>query len=115
MRVMTTAYEQLLERRLQWALQEGSMHFDEKSAVHATLRKITGRLAELEIPYAVAGAMALFFHGFRRFTEDVDILVTPEGSEGVPTVSCNCFTCRASIFLLHSIYPFNEARCPASV
>jgi hypothetical protein len=23
--------------------------------------------------------MAMFFHGFRRFTEDVDILVTPEG------------------------------------
>src|SRR6185437_12999138 len=31
------------------------------------------------IPYAVAGAMAFFGHGFRRFTEDVDILVTREG------------------------------------
>jgi hypothetical protein len=80
---MTIAYEQLLDRQLQWALQEGSMHFEEKSAVHLTLRKITQRLAELKIPYAVAGGMAMFFHGFRRFTEDVDILITPEGLEQV--------------------------------
>ena len=76
---MTIAYEQLLARQLQWALQEGSMHFEEKSAVHLTLRKITRRLHELSIPYAVAGGMALFFHGLRRFTEDVDILLTAQG------------------------------------
>jgi len=57
------------------------MHFEEKSAVHMSLRRITRRLAELGIPYAVAGGMALFFHGFRRFTEDVDILVGREGLE----------------------------------
>jgi hypothetical protein len=33
----------------------------------------------LGIPYAVAGGLALFAHGFRRFTEDVDLLVTAEG------------------------------------
>ncbi len=72
-------YEQLLNRELDWALREGSMHFEEKSAVHRTLRKITQKLDALGIPYAVAGGMALFLHGFRRFTEDVDILVTREG------------------------------------
>lgn len=76
---MTTAYEEQLGRELQWALREGSMHFEEKSAVHLSLRKLARRLAELKVPYAMAGGMALFFHGFRRFTEDVDILVTPEG------------------------------------
>ena len=55
------------------------MHFEEKSAVHEALRKITRRLAELGVPYAVVGGMALFRHGLRRFTEDVDILVTREG------------------------------------
>ncbi len=59
------------------------MHFEEKSAVHLTLRKITSRLDELKIPYAVAGGMALFFHGLRRFTEDVDILVTKKGLEQI--------------------------------
>ena len=34
---------------------------------------------ELGIPYAVVGGLSLFAHGFRRFTEDVNILVTPEG------------------------------------
>ncbi|MGD0383518.1 MAG: nucleotidyl transferase AbiEii/AbiGii toxin family protein [Thermoguttaceae bacterium] len=68
-------YEQHLNHDLHWALQEGSMHFEGKSAVNLTLEKITRRLAELKIPYAVAGGMALFFHGVRRFTEDVDILV----------------------------------------
>jgi hypothetical protein len=76
---MTVAYEQLLDSRLQLALQEGSMHFEEKSAVHVTLRRIARRLDELKIPYAIVGGMALFFHGVRRFTEDVDILVSQEG------------------------------------
>ena len=73
------AYEQLLDRDLEWALKEGSMHFEEKNAVHQTLRKIARRLDELGVPYAVAGAMSLFAHGLRRFTEDVDILVTRAG------------------------------------
>lgn len=59
------------------------MYFEEKGGLHDTLRKITRRLQELNIPYAVAGGMAMFFHGFRRFTEDVDILVTHEGLERV--------------------------------
>ncbi len=54
------------------------MHFEGKSAVYLTLEKITQRLKELNVPYAVAGGMALFFHGVRRFTEDVDILVRRE-------------------------------------
>jgi len=72
-------YEQLLDRNLDWALREGSMHFEKESAVHKTLRKITKELDELGIPYALVGAMAMFFHGYRRFTDDVDILVTPTG------------------------------------
>jgi hypothetical protein len=82
--MMMLTYEQLLDRNLDWALREGSMHFEKESAVHKTLRRITCRLDELGIPYALAGAMALFFHGFRRFTEDVDLLVTPEGLGYVP-------------------------------
>jgi hypothetical protein len=73
------AYERQLDRDPWWALKEGSMHFEKESAVHKTLERITRRLDELGIPYAVVGGMALFFHGYRRFTDDVDILVTPEG------------------------------------
>ncbi len=59
------------------------MHFDEKSAVFTSLHKITSRLTELGIPYAVVGGMALFSHGVRRFTEDVDLLLTASGLEEV--------------------------------
>lgn len=55
------------------------MHFEQKSAVQQTLRKIALELDRLGVDYAVAGGMALFSHGFRRFTEDVDILVTRDG------------------------------------
>jgi hypothetical protein len=72
-------YEERLNRDAEWALLEGSMHFEEKSAVHTTLRSLTQALNELGVDYAVAGSMAMFLHGFRRFTEDVDILVTREG------------------------------------
>ena len=55
------------------------MFFQNESEVQKSLRRITGRLNDLGIDYAVVGGMALFLHGFRRFTEDVDILVTREG------------------------------------
>jgi hypothetical protein len=69
------SYEKRLDQNPEWALSEGSRFFEEKSAVQTTLRRIARRLDELNVPYAVAGGMALFKHGFRRFTEDVDILV----------------------------------------
>jgi len=72
-------YEQRLDRNFEWALREGSMHFEKGNAVHQALRKITKRLEELGIPYAVVGAMAMFVHGYRRFTDDVDLLVTSQG------------------------------------
>ena len=71
-------YEQRLARHPRWALSEGSRHFEEKSAVFDALHKITNRLNDMGIPYAVVGGLALFQHGVRRFTEDVEILVTKD-------------------------------------
>ncbi len=44
-----------------------------------TLRRVAQRLDAIGVPYAISGGMALFQHGYRRFTEDVDVLVTREG------------------------------------
>jgi hypothetical protein len=71
-------YEDLLNRDPRWALSEGSRHFEESSAVFEALHKITSRLKELGIPYTVVGGMALFRHGLRRFTEDIDLLVAKD-------------------------------------
>ncbi len=71
-------YEERLNRDISWALREGSMHFEKESAVHQSLQRVARRLDDLGIPYAVVGGMAMFLHGYRRFTEDVDILVTKD-------------------------------------
>ncbi len=57
-------------------MSEGSRHFEGSSKVFDALHSIARRLDELKIEYVVVGGMALFQHGLRRFTEDVDILVT---------------------------------------
>ena len=72
-------YEQRLNQNARWALSEGSLFFEDGGAVQQAMRRITQRLDEIGIPYAIVGGMALFQHGLRRFTEDVDLLVTPEG------------------------------------
>lgn len=71
-------YEQQLDADSEWALNEASRHFEGKSAVYDALRQISKRLDALGIPYAIAGGMALFMHGYRRTTEDVAILVAKE-------------------------------------
>jgi hypothetical protein len=69
-------YEARLNQDRRWALREGSMHFEKESKVHESLVRIAKRLDDLGIPYALAGGMAMFLHGYRRFTEDIDLLVT---------------------------------------
>lgn len=46
--------------------------------VYETLRALAVRLKDEGLEYAVIGGMALVAHGYRRFTEDVDVLMTPE-------------------------------------
>ena len=56
-------------------MSEMGRFFEGDSKVHRALRKIAHKLDELAIPYAVAGGLALFRHGYRRTTDDVDLLV----------------------------------------
>jgi hypothetical protein len=76
-------FEKLLTRDGNWAMGEGSLFFEDRGRVQESLRRIANRLTELNIPYAVCGGMALFYHGYRRFTEDVDILVTAESLQAI--------------------------------
>jgi hypothetical protein len=76
-------YEKQLSNDSEWALSEGSLFFEGRGRVQESLARIAKRLEEMGIPYAIAGGMALFSHGYRRFTEDVDILVTREGLQRI--------------------------------
>ncbi len=71
-------YEQRLKENLHWGLEEGGLHFEKESAVHKSLQRIVKQLEEMKIPYAIVGAMAMFAHGYERFTTDVGLLVTKE-------------------------------------
>src|SRR5690606_24246945 len=42
-------------------------------------RKVADRLKELQIPYVVAGGLAVAAHGYQRATVDVDVILTKAG------------------------------------
>lgn len=50
-----------------------------RSPIHAAARRISETLLEMEIPFAIAGALAANVHGHVRTTQDVDILLNPDG------------------------------------
>ncbi len=70
------------ERDSFWdALQAGSQFFVQEGNVYQTLRRLVERLRDEGLVYALIGGMALVAHGYRRFTEDVDVLMTAEDLE----------------------------------
>ena len=64
-------------------MDEGERFFQGTSETHKALKRITQKLGGFGIDYVVVGGMAMFQHGYRRFTEDVDLLVTRDGLKEV--------------------------------
>lgn len=63
-----------------WAgVAHSARFFMDDSDVHRALRKLIATLDEHAIPYAIVGAMALNAYGYRRVTNDVDVLLTARG------------------------------------
>lgn len=65
------------------AIRQASRFFMQDDPVHQSLRDIAKRLSELQIPYAIAGGMALVAHGYTRTTVDVHVLVTTAGLDSI--------------------------------
>ncbi len=57
---------------------DSSLHFEERGKVFAALRKVVRQLDALHVEYAIVGAIALFKHGYRRYTPNVDLLIRPD-------------------------------------
>jgi hypothetical protein len=57
---------------------EGSRFFMGHGPVHEALRSLAKTLKDEEIDYVLIGGMALVAHGYRRFTEGIDLLMTAE-------------------------------------
>ncbi|MCA1555264.1 MAG: hypothetical protein LC747_01095, partial [Acidobacteria bacterium] len=49
--------------------------------LHGALAQLAADLKRQEIDYMVIGAVALLAYGYPRFTEDIDLVMTPEGLE----------------------------------
>lgn len=61
------------------AYAEGLEFFRGKGMLNDALKKLARDLEKNGIDYAVIGAIALNQHGYRRFTEDIHLLLTREG------------------------------------
>ncbi|MCS7468406.1 hypothetical protein NZK35_17270 [Stieleria sp. ICT_E10.1] len=70
---MTDSISQVAERAGQF--------FMGKSPIHQAMLRLTKTLGEMQIPFAIAGAMAANAHGHRRTTADIDILIRGEDLE----------------------------------
>jgi hypothetical protein len=77
---MPTDFQQVISTTA-GAFDEGLRFFAGKGMVNNALTEIVQKLKEPGIEYAVIGAVALNQYGYRRFTEDIGLLLTPEGLE----------------------------------
>jgi hypothetical protein len=60
---------------------EGLRYFMGEGTLNKTLSRLSNDLEDHGINYAVIGAVALLAHGYPRFTEDIDLVMTAEGLE----------------------------------
>lgn len=59
--------------------EEGLRFFNGVGLVNQTLKQLARDLDSRGIAYAIIGAVALNQHGYKRFTSDIDVLLTIEG------------------------------------
>ncbi len=60
---------------------EGLRYFMGQGSLNNTLTQLAADLKEHGIEYVVIGAVALLAHGYPRFTEDIDLVMTSKGLE----------------------------------
>ena len=78
---MTTSSSNINSRSVQDLYAEGQRYFMGQGSLNNTLVQLTVDLKKHGIDYMVIGAVALLAHGYPRFTEDIDLVLTPEGLE----------------------------------
>lgn len=61
------------------AYDEACQYLAGTGPVHITLERLVADLKSHDIDYAVIGGVALFAHGLRRVTDNIDIVLTAEG------------------------------------
>ena len=75
------AYEGQLARSFDLVVSEGEQLYEGRGRLRKTYDRLVRRLEDLGVSYTLIGGYALILHGVRRFTEDIDILISGEGLE----------------------------------
>ena len=78
---MVTRPVNLGERSVPEIYAEGLRYFMGEGTLNKTLERLSKDLDGRGIDYMVIGAIALLAHGYPRFTEDIDLVMTAEGLE----------------------------------
>ncbi|HEY6233174.1 MAG TPA: hypothetical protein VIW64_18060 [Pyrinomonadaceae bacterium] len=78
---MTTSSPDIKSRSVTDTYAEGLRYFMGQGTLNNTLAQLSSDLKEHGIDYMVIGAVALLAHGYPRFTEDIDLVLTPKGLE----------------------------------
>jgi hypothetical protein len=78
---MERLYGETLDQRVAEELDALDAFFMGASKIHTAAELLAARLEDAGVDYAIAGALALAVHGFRRATEDVDVLISRQGLE----------------------------------
>jgi hypothetical protein len=70
-----------VDARMDAVLARAGAYFMGQSPVHEAAEALARHFEEAGIDYMIAGALGLAFHGYERYTDDVDVVVTREGLE----------------------------------
>lgn len=76
----TLSFEEILQSPTA-TYEEGLRFFRGEGLMNQTLKQLVADLEAAEIDYCIIGAVALNQHGYRRFTEDIDVLLSAQGLE----------------------------------
>jgi hypothetical protein len=75
---MTICYENELARSDAMVLREAQALYEGRGRLQQTYDRLASRLDALGVAFGLVGGYALVLHGVRRFTEDIDVLITAE-------------------------------------
>ena len=78
MRSDVTQPPRKVDQQMETLLREAQEYFMGTGGIHDAASAIARRFDQLGIDYAIAGALALGEHGFKRLTTDVDVLIRRE-------------------------------------
>src|ERR1043165_8595021 len=78
---MNASVENIAPRSVHDVYAEGQRYFMGQGELHGALAQLAADLKRHGIDYVVIGAVALMAHGYPRFTEDIDLVLTKEGLE----------------------------------